>query len=81
MPPGMKDGEEADLGAEMFRIGGDGAQRFGGGAEENAVEHLFVLISDGSNLFRHGKNHVEVLAVEKLGPAFLNPLGALQRLA
>ena len=39
---------------------------FGRGPEEDAIDHLLVLVSDGRNLFRHGKDHVKVLAVEKL---------------
>jgi len=39
----MKDGEKADFGAEMFGIGGYGAQRFRRGAEENAVDQACGL--------------------------------------
>jgi len=33
LPPGVQYGEEADLGAEVFGIGGDGTQGLGGGGE------------------------------------------------
>jgi hypothetical protein len=39
------------------------------------------VISDRGDLFRYGKDDVEVLDVEKFGVTFLNPLGARQRLA
>src|SRR5437763_11561031 len=65
----------------MFGIGGDGAQSLGGGAEQNAVNHFLVLVSDRGNLFRHRKDHVEVLGVEKFGAAILQPFGAGERLA
>ena len=48
----MKHGEEADLGAQMFGIGGNGAQGFRCGPEEKVVQHFFVLVIDGGNLFR-----------------------------
>ena len=48
-------------------------QGFGRGAEENAVDHVLVLIGDRGNLFRHGEDDVEVLAVEKFGLAVFDP--------
>ena len=80
LAPGMKDGEKADFGAEMFGIGGNGAQGLRRRLEENAADRFFVLISDGGHLFRHGEDDVEVLAVEKLGLTVLNPLCARQAL-
>src|SRR5438132_8310886 len=77
----MEDGEETDFRAEVFRIGGDGAQGLGGGAEENAVDDGLVLEGDVGNLFRYCKDDMEVRAVEKLGFALEDPVGAGQRLA
>jgi hypothetical protein len=37
LPPGVEDGQEADLGPEVLGIGGDLLQGLGGGAEEKAV--------------------------------------------
>jgi hypothetical protein len=49
LAPGVKNGEEADFGAEVFGVGGDKPQGFGGGAEENAVDGPLVLkISSGT---------------------------------
>src|SRR5215472_4038133 len=64
----------------MSGIGGDGAQGLGGGAEQNAVDHSLVLVSDRGNLFRHRKDHVEVLGIQKFGAAFLEPFRAGERL-
>jgi hypothetical protein len=33
LPPGVENGEETDPGAQVFRVGRDGEQRFRGGAE------------------------------------------------
>ena len=60
LPPGVKHGEEADFRAEVLGVGGDSAQGLRRGAEENAVNHLFVLIGDGGNLFRYGEDDVEI---------------------
>ena len=39
LSPRVQHGEEADLRAEMLRIGGDGAQGLGGRAKQDAVDH------------------------------------------
>jgi len=52
LSPTVQYGEEADLGAQIFGIGGNGAKCFGGGPEQNAVPQFFVLVCDGGNLFR-----------------------------
>ena len=43
---GVEDGEEADLGAKMARVGGDRAERVGDGAEEQTVDDGLVLGGD-----------------------------------
>jgi hypothetical protein len=40
---GVQDGNKAELGAKVFGIGANGAQRLGAGVEENIVERLPVL--------------------------------------
>jgi hypothetical protein len=79
-PPGVQDGEEANLRAQVFGIGSYGAQSLGRGLEEDVVYHLLVLVSDRGNLIRHSENDVKVLAVEKFRLAVLYPLCACQRL-
>src|ERR1035437_3332354 len=79
--PGVQYGEETNLRAQMFGIGGNGAQGFGRGLEENVIDHLLVLVSDRGNLVRHREDDVVILAVEKFIPAVFDPLGAGQRLA
>src|SRR4030042_4327705 len=81
LAPSMKHGEKADFGAEMFGSGSYGAQRLRRGGEENAVDHILILVSDAGNLFRDCKNDMEVLAVEKLGLTLFNPLCAGEGLA
>ena len=73
LTPTVEHGEEADLGVEVFGVGGDAAQGFGGGAEKNAVDHFLVLVGDRGNLFRQRKDDVKILGVEKFGAAIFQP--------
>jgi hypothetical protein len=42
--PGVEHGGEADAGAEMLVIGGDGEQRLGRRAEQQVVDRRLVLV-------------------------------------
>jgi hypothetical protein len=44
LPPGVEDGEETELCAEMFGIGTDCAQGLGGGVEQDVVDRSFVVM-------------------------------------
>ena len=79
--PSMEHGKKADLGPQVFGISGDGAQGLRGGPEQDAVELSLVLIGNRCNLFWYGKDHVEVLSVQKLGLTILEPLSPGERLA
>ena len=46
LAPGVEHGDDADLGAEVLGIGGDGAQRLGGGPEQDGVDDGLVLEGD-----------------------------------
>jgi len=65
----------------MLRVRRDRSQCFGCGPEEDAIDHLLVLVGDGGNLFRHGKDHVKVGDLQKFGLTILDPLRPRQRLA
>src|SRR3954470_22638518 len=80
LSPGMEHREEADLSAQMPGVGRDRAQGLGRRAEQDAVDDLLVLVSDGGDFLRYREDDVEVLGVEDLGAAILQPLGAGQRL-
>ena len=43
LAPGVEHGEEADVGAEMLRIGGNGAEGLRSRAEQRTVDDGFVL--------------------------------------
>jgi hypothetical protein len=65
----VKDRKESDLGAEMLRVGGDGAQRLSRSPEQNVVDDLLVLKSNGNDGLRYGEDHMKIRGVEKLGLA------------
>lgn len=64
LSPGVQDGDETDRGPEMARIRGDGAERGRGGAEEDAVDHRFVLRRDRRDALWHREHDMKVLGVE-----------------
>ena len=80
LSPGVENGEEADLSAEVFRIGSDGLESFGRGAEENAINDFLVLNRNGCNLFGHRKDHVKIRTVENFRLPVRNPFCPGQRL-
>ena len=58
LPPGMQDGNEADLSAEVLGVGGEGAQSAGGGTEQQGVDNARVLEGEGGD--RRGKSEDQV---------------------
>src|SRR5208282_1137003 len=72
LAPSMQHAQEADLGAQMGRVSGDGAERLGRGAEQDIVDDTLVLEGDDRDLLRHREDNMEILGVEEpeiLGPA------------
>src|SRR3984893_3490296 len=81
LAPGVEDGEEAELCAEMLGIGGDRLQGFGGGVEQDVVDRSLVVMGDRGDLSRHGEDDMEVWHCEELGSSVFKPLGTRQGLA
>ena len=52
LAPGMEHGEESDLGAQVLGVSCDSAQRLGGRSEQNVVDDLLVLKSNGGDGLR-----------------------------
>ena len=71
--PGVQHGGEADAGAEMFGIGGDGRQRLGRRLEQQVVDGGLVLERDRRDRGRHGEDDVEIGNRQQLGVAVLQP--------
>ena len=74
LSPTVKYGEKTDLGAQMLGIGRDGRQGLGSGSEEYAVDEIFVLVSDGSNLVGNREDDMKIVRRENLRRSFFNPL-------
>ena len=77
----MQNRKEADRGAQMLGVGGNGEQRFGNSAEENAINHFFVEKGDFGDLFGQSENDVEVLDRQQFGMPACEPLRPRHTLA
>ena len=78
LPPTMEYDEEADLSSQMFGIGSNGGQGLGRGTKQNTVDNLFILVSDGSDLFGDGEDDMEIVCRENFGRSLLDPLSACE---
>src|SRR5437879_319292 len=81
LAPTMEYGKEADFSSQMFRIGSDGSQGLGRGAKQDAVDDLFVLVSEGSDRFGDGEDHMEIVCRENFGRSLLDPVRTREGLA
>ena len=64
LSPTVKHSEKADLGAQMLGIGSDGGQGHRRGSEENAVDEILVLVSDGGDLFGNCEDDMKIVRRE-----------------
>jgi hypothetical protein len=74
LPPGVQHGEEADLGPEVLRVGGNLLQSLRRRPEQQAIDHPRVLQGDGIEPSREGEDDVEVLHGQQVGRLVLHPL-------
>ena len=74
LSPTVKYGEKADLSAQMLGIGSDGGQGLGSGSEQNAVDVIFVLVSNGSDVFGNREDDMKIVRLENFGCSFFDPL-------
>ena len=81
LAPGVKNAEEADLGAEMFLRPGYGEKGLGTHAEQQIIERRLVLQCQIGDGFRQGEDNMEVLHGQQFGTTPVQPAGALERAA
>src|SRR5207253_9037167 len=56
-------------------------QGLGHGSKQDVVDDLFVLVSDGSDLFGDGEDDMEIVRGEDFGHSLLDPLRTREGLA
>jgi hypothetical protein len=81
LTPGVQHVEEADGGAEMFGIGGNGQQSFGSGLKQDAVNPSRILNRQAADLLRQSEHDVEIGNGQQLRLPLGKPLGASGGLA
>ena len=81
LPPGMKNGEESDVGTEMFRVSGNGLQSTGTGLKQQVIKDFFVLLAKIVQRVRDGEDDVKVLDRQQFALAPFQPLCPGQILA
>ena len=69
LTPSMQHGDEADLGAEMLRVGGDRTKRLRRRPEKDGVDRLLVLEGDLGHRRRQCEHDVEVRHRQQFGLA------------
>jgi hypothetical protein len=73
LAPGMEHADETDLGAEMARVGGDRAQRFGCRPEQDRVHRRLVLEGDLGGRRRQREDDVEIRHRQQFGLSLGQP--------
>jgi len=81
LTPGVQDGGDAELGAEMLWIGGDGGERLGCRSHQDGIDGRLILESDLGRRRRQGEDDVEIGHGQKLGLPGGEPLRPGQPLA
>ena len=72
--PGVEHSGDADPGAEMLGIGGDGQQRFGRCLEQCIIDPRLVLVCDVGDRGRQGEDEVEVGHGQEIGFSLRQPV-------
>ena len=81
LAPGVQHGDEADIGAEMLRVGSDGLEGSCGASEQRAVDYAFILQRQRREFSGQGEDDVEIGDGQQIFATILQPGGAPVRLA
>ena len=74
LAPGMEHCQEADVGPEVFGIGGDLLQGLGRGPKQDVVDNPLILQGNRGKRCRESEHHVKIFDREQLGFTGLDPL-------
>jgi hypothetical protein len=77
----MKDDEEPDFSAEVLGIRGDGLERLRRRSKQDSVDDRLVLVRNGGDRCRDREDDVEILGIEQVRLAGVDPRGTCERLA
>lgn len=69
----MKDTEKADLGTEMLGVRGNFDQCVGAAAEQQAVNHCFVLQGHGGQLMGEREDDMSIVCDEQFRASRVQP--------
>jgi hypothetical protein len=61
LSPGMKHGQKADSGAQVFGVSCNATEGFRDCSKEYVVDDFFILQGNGTYAIRHGENNMEIL--------------------
>jgi hypothetical protein len=81
LSPTVQHGEEAQFHTQALGVPGNSQQRFGGDAEQQVVERLFVVEGDRGHLLGQREDHVEIHGRQQFGAPLLEPFVAGRALA
>jgi hypothetical protein len=70
----VEHGGDADAGAEMLWIGGEGEQCLGRRAEQQIVDHRLVLVGNRGDLGWQGEDQMEIADRQQIGLAGGEPV-------
>src|SRR6202008_5134198 len=79
--PAVEHGGDADVGAQMPGIGGEGEQRLGRSAEQQIVDHRLVLVGDWSDLGWQREEQGEIAARQQIALTGEEPVPRRRALA
>src|SRR5208337_3580251 len=80
LSPGVQDGDHANLGSEVLRIGCDFQQGLRSSGEQQIVKQAWVLQRQPIQFVRHGEHDMEIAGVEEIALPCCDPALASLRL-
>src|ERR1700722_15755944 len=79
--PGVENGGDGDVGAQVPGVGCDGEHGLGRGLEQDVIDHRLVLVGDVDDRAWQREYQVEVRHRQEFGLARFEPLPGCWRLA